>query len=91
MIGLTVQSKVRPGDRSPKLAKQMAVGLSADCVVSLGGGLVIDLAKAIALMLAAGDDFQAMKTRFSPGERSLIPRFDHTKLPDTNIVSLRYQ
>jgi alcohol dehydrogenase class IV len=53
----------------------------ADSLVSLGGSSVVDLTKGIALVLAEGEDLEALRIRFAPGEAAQRPRLNQPKLP----------
>jgi len=60
----------------------------ADCLVTVGGGSAIDAGKAIALMLATGDDLARHAVRYAPGgemERLPLPSgsVPHVAVPTT--------
>lgn len=62
-------------------AVQLAKRADVDCLISLGGSSVVDLAKSVALVLAEGDDYDAMHIRFSPETGLVIPTLVAPKLP----------
>jgi alcohol dehydrogenase len=53
----------------------------ADCLVAIGGGSVVDSAKAVALLLAEGGRLANHATRFTPPSTVQIPRLTRSKLP----------
>ena len=58
---------------------------SPDLLISLGGSSVVDLTKAVALVLAEGDDFGNLCVRFSPTEGLVLPALAKPKLPHISI------
>jgi alcohol dehydrogenase class IV len=62
-------------------AAEEARRAGADCLISLGGSSVVDLAKGVALVLAEGPDLDGLRIRFNPGEPTHRPRLTEPKLP----------
>ncbi|MPY95427.1 MAG: iron-containing alcohol dehydrogenase [Acidimicrobiia bacterium] len=62
-------------------AAAAAGAVDADCLVSLGGSSVVDLAKGVALVLAEGKDLDQHRAHFRPGEGSHRPPLRAPKLP----------
>ena len=60
---------------------QAARAVSADGIVMLGGGSVVDAGKLLALTLAEGDDLAACRVRWTEDRRLSIPVLSKPKLP----------
>lgn len=80
-IAHTPESIVEKAVDSVKAAKP-------DVLISLGGSSVVDLGKAIALVLAEGNDYQSMKISFSPETGPVLvpllaPKMPHISIPTT--------
>jgi maleylacetate reductase len=68
------------------LAAARAAGeAGADCLVVLGGSSVVDLAKGVAIVLAEGDDFDAMMLRYDPDSGPTVPPLPNPKLPQIDL------
>ncbi len=79
--GIFSQSVAHTPQGTVEKAVAQAREINADCLVSFGGSSVVDLAKAVALTLAEGDDYDGMKVRFSPETGAVIPNLQAPKMP----------
>lgn len=62
-------------------AADLARRSHADCLVALGGGSVAVTARAVAIVLAEGEDLSSLATRSGPSGEIISPRLDRPKLP----------
>ncbi|MBT5156884.1 MAG: iron-containing alcohol dehydrogenase [Rhodobiaceae bacterium] len=53
----------------------------ADGLIVLGGSSAVDMAKSVAMILAEGDDLEALRIRYSPEAGPTIPVLAQPKLP----------
>ncbi len=60
---------------------EAARSVDADAVVSLGGSSVVDMTKGVAMVLAEGDDFDALT--IESGNRLRAPMMAHVAIPTT--------
>jgi len=70
---------------SPRSTIEEAVAFlrqrDADAIVAVGGGSAAVTARAAAILLAEGNDLEALSTSFDEGGRTHSPRLDTPKLP----------
>jgi alcohol dehydrogenase class IV len=62
-------------------AAKLAADVSADALVSVGGGSSIDTAKGIAALLAEGAPLSRLATHFIPPDRKEVPDMPAAKMP----------
>ena len=54
---------------------------NADGLIAFGGSSVVDMSKSVAMILAEGNDLEALRIRYSPEDGVHIPALNHPKLP----------
>ena len=85
IVGKSFQSVAHTPDTLVLQIKDLVLKSEANAILSLGGSSVIDLAKAAALCIAEGDDFERMKVTFSPDRGMVAPPLNNPKMPHISI------
>lgn len=88
LVGEFCESVAHTPESVVERAVAAADSAKPDLLVSFGGSSVIDLAKAIALVMAEGNDYPNMKISFSPETGPVLvpllkPKLPHIAIPTT--------
>lgn len=81
VVGQFSDSRAHVPRQTVLRAAQAAGQSGPDILIALGGSSVIDLTKAIALVLAEGEDLNRHMARFSPSQGLGVPDLPNSKLP----------
>ena len=81
LVGCFAGSKAHNPQEAVLAAADAARAAGADGLIVFGGSSVVDMAKSVAMVLAEGDDLQAMRIRFSPETGAVVPPLNKPKVP----------
>jgi alcohol dehydrogenase class IV len=81
LVGYFAGSKAHNPLDAVRACAAAAREAKADGLIILGGSSVVDLAKSVAMILAEGDDIEAMRIHFSPETGMVRPALDQPKVP----------
>jgi alcohol dehydrogenase class IV len=81
LVGTFAGSKAHNPLESVRACAAAARDAQADGLIVFGGSSVVDLAKSVAMILAEGDDIDAMRIRFSPETGMVRPDLTQPKVP----------